>query len=33
MKNIIYSEMKPTEQKILIQGIGHVFFGLDSEFL
>ena len=32
MKNLIYIQMKPNEQKICFQGIAHVFLCFDSEF-
>ena len=32
MTNLIYSQVKPHEQNILLQGTARVFFDFDSEF-
>ena len=31
MTSLVYSKMKPNEQKARFQGIANVIFGLDSE--
>ena len=30
---LLYSQTKPNEQKHRFQGIAHIFFGFDSEFV